>query len=67
VQAAVDPGGAIWVPDGDGILFEPDPANGAVWSQVSLGAGLPRFSSVSLAGDEALVGAVDGVAAVSGA
>lgn len=55
------------MPDGDGILFEPDPANGAVWSQVSLGAGLPRFSSVSLAGDEALVGAVDGVAAVSGA
>lgn len=60
-------GGAIWVPDSTGILYELNPANGAVRSQVSLGASLPRFSSVSLGGGKAYVGTLDGVVAVSGA
>jgi len=34
---------------------------------VALGAGLPRFCSVSLAGGKAFVGTLDGVVAVNGA
>jgi len=59
-------GGSVWVP-GSGVLYELNPANGAVRSQVSLGAALPRFCSVSLAGNKAFVGTLDGVVAVNGA
>jgi outer membrane protein assembly factor BamB len=61
-------GGAVWVPDSDdGILYELSPATGRVRHQISLGSPLPRFSSVSLAGDAAFVGTMNGVVAVAGA
>ncbi len=61
-------GGAVWVPDShDGILFALDPANGHVLQQVKLGASIPRFSSVSLAGTHAYEGTRTGVVAVAGA
>jgi PQQ-like domain len=61
-------GGAIWVPDShDGILLALNPATGAVRQSVSLGATMPRFSSVSLGGTRAYVGTSGGVVAVSGA
>ena len=49
-------GGAVWVTaynsDGgtSGTLYELSPATGAVRSQIAIGAGLPHFSSLSLAG-----------------
>jgi polyvinyl alcohol dehydrogenase (cytochrome) len=61
-------GGAVWVPDSDdGILYELDPGTGRVRHQIVLGAPLPRFSSVSLAGDAVFVGTMNGVVAVAGA
>ncbi len=60
-------GGAVWVTGGDGVLYELDPATGAVRDQIRVGTPLPRFSSVSLAGDDAFVGTSNGVVAVSGA
>jgi outer membrane protein assembly factor BamB len=61
-------GGAVWVPDSDdGILYELNPATGRVRYQISLGSPLPRFSSVSLAGNAAFVGTMNGVVAVGGA
>jgi outer membrane protein assembly factor BamB len=60
-------GGAIFQPDSDdGILYELSPATGRVRSQVPLGAPLPRFSSVSLAGNSGFVGTMNGVVAVAG-
>jgi len=61
-------GGAIWVPDShDGILYALSPATGAVLGSVSLGATMPRFSSVSLGGTRAYLGTSRGVIAVAGA
>ena len=66
-------GGAAWVtaydPDGgtSGTLYELSPATGAIRSQIEIGAGLPHFSSLSLAGGTAYVSTLTGVSAVNGA
>jgi hypothetical protein len=66
-------GGAAWVtaydPDGgaSGTLYELSSATGAIRSQIEIGAGLPHFSSLSLAGGTAYVGTMTGVTAVNGA
>jgi polyvinyl alcohol dehydrogenase (cytochrome) len=66
-------GGAAWVtaynPGGgdSGRLYELDPATGAVRSQIEIGAGLPHFSSLALAGRTAYVSTLAGVTAVNGA
>jgi polyvinyl alcohol dehydrogenase (cytochrome) len=63
-------GGAVWVTgygNSEGTLYELDPANGAVRSQIEIGAGLPHFSSLSLAGGTAFVGTLQGVVAINGA
>jgi polyvinyl alcohol dehydrogenase (cytochrome) len=61
-------GGAVWVNNWDsGTLYELNPANGTVRDSVSLGATLPHFASLSLAGSLAFVGTDDGVTAVRGA
>jgi hypothetical protein len=66
-------GGAAWVtaydPNGgtSGTLYELSPATGAVKSRIEIGAGLPHFSSLSLAGGTAYVGTLTGVTAVNGA
>ena len=66
-------GGAVWVthydPGGGSgtTLYELDPATGAVEHQLALGAGLPHFSSLSLAGGTAFLGTLTGVVAVNGA
>ena len=61
-------GGAVWVNNWDtGTLYELNPANGAVRASVGLGASLPHFASVSLAGPLAFVGTNEGVTAVRGA
>ena len=58
-------GGAVWVNDWDtGTLYELNPANGEVRDSVQLGATLPHFASLSLAGSLAFVGTDDGVTAV---
>lgn len=62
-------GGAVWVTrysDSDGTLYELDPASGAVKSQLSIGEGLPHFSSLSLAGGTAFVSTLHGVVAIDG-
>jgi polyvinyl alcohol dehydrogenase (cytochrome) len=66
-------GGAAWVtaydPDGgtSGTLYELSSATGAIRSQIEIGAGLPHFSSLSLAGDTAYVSTLTGITAVNGA
>ena len=66
-------GGAAWVtaynPDGgaSGTLYELSSATGAIRNQIEIGAGLPHFSSLSLAGSTAYVGTLTGVTAVHGA
>jgi outer membrane protein assembly factor BamB len=66
-------GGAAWVtayePDGgaSGTLYELSPATGAIKSEIEIGAGLPHFSSLSLAGGTAYVSTLTGVSAVNGA
>jgi hypothetical protein len=66
-------GGAAWVTayDSDGgtsgTLYELSSATGAIRSQIEIGAGLPHFSSLSLAGGTAYVGTLTGVTAVNGA
>ena len=61
-------GGAVWVNDVKaGILYELDPATGAVRDSVRLGGPLPHFASLSLAGPMAFVGTDHGVTAVRGA
>jgi hypothetical protein len=63
-------GGAVWATDygtDPGVLFELDPATGRVRHQISLGAGLPHFSSLSLSGSTAYVSTLGGIVAVSGA
>jgi outer membrane protein assembly factor BamB len=62
-------GGAVWVTsygNSDGTLYELNPADGAIWSQIQVGAGLPHFSSPSLAGGTAFLGTLDGVVAIDG-
>jgi outer membrane protein assembly factor BamB len=61
--------GAVWVTgygNSDGTLYELDPDNGVIRSQIEVGAGLPHFSSLSLAGGTAFVGTLAGVVAVDG-
>ena len=61
-------GGALWVSaHGDGVLYEIDPATGAVRHQISIAGSLPDFASPSLSGNLVLVGTLTGVVAVSGA
>jgi polyvinyl alcohol dehydrogenase (cytochrome) len=63
-------GGAVWVTQygtTGGTLYELNPADGAVWSQIPIAVGLPHFSSLSLAGGTAFVGTLDGVVAINGA
>ena len=66
-------GGAAWVtaydPNGgaSGTLYELSSATGAIRSLIEIGAGLPHFSSLSLAGDTAYVGTLTGITAVHGA
>jgi polyvinyl alcohol dehydrogenase (cytochrome) len=61
-------GGAVWVTSWpSGVLYELSPATGAVREKISLGAALPHFSSLSLAGSFAFAGTGDGVTAVRGA
>jgi polyvinyl alcohol dehydrogenase (cytochrome) len=63
-------GGAVWVTDysdSPGVLYELDPASGHAMRSISLGAGLPHFSSLSLADGTAYVSTRGGVVAVSGA
>jgi outer membrane protein assembly factor BamB len=62
-------GGAIWVTayrDTGGTLYELNPATGAVRQRISLGDGLPNFSSLSLAGGTAFVATLRGVTAIGG-
>lgn len=63
-------GGAVWVTrytDTDGIVYELNPANGAVRAQIAIPEGMPHFSSLSLAAGMAFVSTMDGVVAISGA
>jgi outer membrane protein assembly factor BamB len=61
-------GGAVWVANPDsGVLYELNPATGAVSEQITVASGLPHFVSPSLAGGLVLVGTLTGVTAVSGA
>ena len=60
-------GGAVWVTDYQaGRLYELDPATGASRASLSLGATLPHFSSMSMAGSRAYLGTMEGVVAVGG-
>ncbi|HVT69794.1 MAG TPA: PQQ-binding-like beta-propeller repeat protein, partial [Trebonia sp.] len=62
-------GGAVWVTaysGTGGTLYELNPATGAVRQQLSIGAGLPHFSTLSLAGGSAYVATLDGITAVNG-
>jgi hypothetical protein len=61
-------GGAVWVAGPDsGVLYELDPATGAVRQQIKVAGVLPHFVSPSLAGSLVLIGTMTGVTAVSGA
>jgi outer membrane protein assembly factor BamB len=62
-------GGAVWVTrysDSGGTLYELDPADGTVKSQLPISDGLPHFSSLSLAGGTAFVSTLHGVVAIDG-
>jgi putative pyrroloquinoline-quinone binding quinoprotein len=62
-------GGAVWVTsysDSGGALYELNPANGAVLSQLAITEGMPHFSSLSLAGRTAFVSTLHGVVAIDG-
>ncbi len=66
-------GGALWVTaysgagGSTGTLYELNRSTGAVKAKITIDAGLPHFSSVSLAGTHAYLDTLDGVTAVSGA
>jgi polyvinyl alcohol dehydrogenase (cytochrome) len=61
-------GGALWVSaPGNGVLYEVDPATGAVRQHLAIARTLPDFASPSLSGNLVLVGTDTGVVAVSGA
>jgi hypothetical protein len=62
-------GGAVWVTsysDSGGMLYELNPATGAVEHQIAIGADLPHFSSLSLGGGTAYLGTMSGVTAING-
>jgi hypothetical protein len=66
-------GGAVWVTAYDrsggrsGTLYELSPSTGAVRQQITIGVGLPHFSSLSLGGSTAYLDTLDGVTAINGA
>lgn len=63
-------GGAVWVTSyfpASGTLYELNPATGAVRHQITIGQGLPHFSSLSLSGGTAYVSTLTGVTAINGA
>ena len=66
-------GGAVWVTQyadngsGGGTLYELDPATGQVKHQISIGQGMPHFSSLSLSGGSAYVSTLTGITAINGA
>jgi hypothetical protein len=60
-------GGAVWVTDWNaGTLYQLDQATGGIRASLSLGTPLPHFSSMSMTGGQAYLGAMDGVVSVSG-
>jgi len=61
-------GGALWVAGpGNGVLYEVNPATGAIRHQLPVAARLPDFVSPALSGGLVLIGTTTGVSAVSGA
>jgi len=61
-------GGAVWVTDWtSGTLYELNPASGAIRYSLRLGTALPHFSSMSMVGNRAYLGTMEGVVAVAGA
>jgi outer membrane protein assembly factor BamB len=65
--APVTGGGAVWTANWNaGVLYELDPARGAVRSHISVGTSLPHFASPALSGHLILLGTMNGVVAVSG-
>jgi hypothetical protein len=48
-------------------LYELNPGTGAVEHQISIGQGMPHFSSLSLSGGTAYVSTLTGITAVNGA
>jgi polyvinyl alcohol dehydrogenase (cytochrome) len=60
-------GGRVWVTDYQGgTLYELDQATGATTASLALGITLPHFSSMSMTGDHAFLGTIEGVVAVGG-
>jgi hypothetical protein len=49
------------------VLYEVDPATGAVRQQFAIASRLPDFASPSLSGNLVLIGTLTGVTAVAGA
>jgi outer membrane protein assembly factor BamB len=66
-------GGAVWVTayngsgGSSGTLYELSQSTGAVRHKITIGVGLPHFSSLSLAGSTAYLDTLDGVTAINGA
>ncbi|TVZ01938.1 hypothetical protein EAS64_31370 [Trebonia kvetii] len=65
-------GGAVWVTQysdsgGPGTLYALNQATGQVEQQITIGQGLPHFSSLALSGGTAYVSTITGVTAVNGA
>jgi outer membrane protein assembly factor BamB len=63
-------GGAVWVTGfttTSGTLYELNPKTGAVKYKIATGAGLPHFSSLSLAGHTAYLDTLTGITAINGA
>lgn len=63
-------GGAVWVTGfttTSGTLYELNPATGAVRDKIAIEAGLPHFSSLSLAGHLAYLDTLTGITAIKGA
>jgi outer membrane protein assembly factor BamB len=60
-------GGAVWVTDWKaGTLYELGQATGGIRVSLGLGTPLPHFSSMSMSGNRAYLGTMDGVVSVSG-
>lgn len=60
-------GGALWVAGpGNGVLYEVNPATGAIRHQLAVAAKLPDFVSPVLSGELVLIGTQSGVSAVLG-
>src|SRR5215470_2634321 len=60
-------GGRVWVTDYQGgTLYELDQSTGATKASLSLGTGLPHFSSMSMTGRHAFLSTMKGVIAVGG-